>query len=56
MLDKPGAGQATSTKTHAGPLPDILAFDEGTAADKPIVVPMLNHRKVGHIQHARLQC
>ncbi|MDD5323497.1 MAG: hypothetical protein PHD43_23410 [Methylococcales bacterium] len=55
MLDKPGTGQALSTQTHVGPLSDISAFDEGTVAGKSIVVLILNHRNVGHKQHACLQ-
>jgi hypothetical protein len=34
-------------------LPDVPAFDEGMAVGKPIVVPIFNHRNVGHKQHAR---
>jgi hypothetical protein len=57
MLDKPDAGLASST-SHVGQatvlsLPDISAFDEGTATGKSIVAPIFNHRNFGHKLHAR---
>ena len=42
------AGQATVLS-----LPGIPAFDERATAGKPVIIPLFNHRNVGHKKHAR---
>jgi len=54
----PGSGTNLSGTVNAGratdlSLPGIWAFDEGTAAGKPVIIPLFNHRNVGHKKHAR---